>query len=149
MTTFVIDASVAIKWVVEEPGTQQALALLPHRLLAPDLLVAECANILWKKVRRGEISAAEAALAARLLARADVDLMPMRPLLEQATRFAIALDHPAYDCVYLALADVSDCTFVTADAAFARKARAAGMASAVTVLSTIASRVSPSTPDAT
>ena len=48
MSTFVIDASVAIKWVVEEPGTPEALLLRRHRLLAPDLLMAECANILWK-----------------------------------------------------------------------------------------------------
>jgi predicted nucleic acid-binding protein len=51
---FVIDASVAIKWVVRETGTQEALSLRQHRLVAPDLLVAECANILWKKVRRKE-----------------------------------------------------------------------------------------------
>jgi predicted nucleic acid-binding protein len=50
MKELVIDASVAVKWVVEEPGTQEALLLRQHRLLAPDLLVAECANILWKKV---------------------------------------------------------------------------------------------------
>jgi len=46
VTDYVIDASVAIKWVVSEPGTQEALALRQHRLIAPDLLIAECANIL-------------------------------------------------------------------------------------------------------
>ncbi len=51
MTTLVVDASVVIKWVIEETGTQDALALRRHRLLAPDLLIPECANILWKKVR--------------------------------------------------------------------------------------------------
>ena len=58
------------------------LALRRHSLAAPDLLVAECANILWKKVRRNELADEEATLAARLLARADIDLMPMRPFLE-------------------------------------------------------------------
>jgi predicted nucleic acid-binding protein len=52
VTPFVIDASVAIKWLVDEPGTAAALSLRRHRLLAPDLLIAECANVLWKKVRR-------------------------------------------------------------------------------------------------
>ena len=115
MTTGVVDASVAIKWVVDEPGTEQALLLRQHRLVAPDLLIPECANILWKKVRRKELSEAEAMLAARLLQRAEIDLEPMRGLLEPATRLAIALDHPAYDCIYLALAEALSCAMVTAD----------------------------------
>ncbi len=76
-----VDASVAIKWVVEEPGTAVAVAVRRHRLCAPDLLVAECANILWKKVRRRELDEVEALLAARLLERCDVELMPMRRML--------------------------------------------------------------------
>jgi len=115
MTDLVIDASVAIKWVTDEPGTKEALSLLQHRLYAPDLLVAECANILWKKVRRKELTPDEAGLAARLLQRADVELAPMRALLEPATKLAIALDHPAYDCTYLALAESMSCDLVTAD----------------------------------
>jgi predicted nucleic acid-binding protein len=134
VTAYVIDASIAIKWVVEEEGTHQALALLPHDLLAPDLLIAECANILWKKVRRAELTEAEAMLAARLLAQADVELVAMRPLMERATELAISLNHPAYDCVDLALAEVRDCAFVTADAGFARKTLAAGMTAEVVVL---------------
>jgi predicted nucleic acid-binding protein len=127
VTRFVIDASVAIKWVVEEPGTKPALMLLRHSLLAPDLLVAECANILWKKVRRNELSAEEASLATRLLARADIELVAMRPLLERATQIAIKMQHPAYDCIYIALAEVRGCEFVTADTALARKASTAGL----------------------
>lgn len=116
MNTFVIDASIAVKWVVEETGTAEALELRKGaRLIAPDLLVAECANILWKKVRRAELSKDEALLAARLLERANIELLPTRSLLEAAARFAIALGHPAYDCLYLALAAANDCRFVTAD----------------------------------
>ncbi len=85
MTDLVIDTSVAIKWVVQEPETPQALALRRHRLFAPDLLAAECANVLWKKVRRNDLTAKEAELAARLLERADVELAPMRHLLRPAT----------------------------------------------------------------
>ncbi len=123
MKRLVVDASVAIKWVIEEPGTAEALALRRYRLSAPDLLIPECANILWKKVRRQEISTDEASLAARLLEHADVELIPMRRLLEPATRLAIQLDHPAYDCVYLALAQSSGCSFVTADTKFCAKVR--------------------------
>ncbi len=49
MTDLVIDASVAVKWVIDEHGTPEALSLLRHRLFAPDLLVAECAKVLWKR----------------------------------------------------------------------------------------------------
>ena len=122
MNALVIDASIAIKWVVEEEGTPEALALRRRaKLLAPDLLVAECANILWKKVRRDELSRQEALLAARLLQGADIELRPTRPLLEAATDLAIALDHPAYDCLYLALAVECGYPFVTADERFLDK----------------------------
>jgi predicted nucleic acid-binding protein len=122
VNTLVIDASIAIKWVIEEEGTPQALTLRrTARLLAPELLVAECANILWKKARRNELSREEALLAARLLQTAAIELVPTRSLLAAATRIAIELDHPAYDCLYLALAIENDCRFVTADERFLRK----------------------------
>jgi predicted nucleic acid-binding protein len=122
VNTLVVDASIAIKWVVEEHGTAQALALRKTaKLTAPDLLVAECANILWKKVRRGELTAEEANLAAKLLERADIELLPMRGLLHAATRIAIAVAHPAYDCVYLALALATQARYVTADESLIRK----------------------------
>lgn len=122
MNTFVIDASIALKWLVEEVGTPEALALREKaKLIAPDLLVAECANILWKKVQRDELSKGEALLAARLLQRAEIELLPMRSLFEAATRMAIEIDHPAYDCLYVALAVENKCQFVTADERFLRK----------------------------
>ncbi|CAK0765232.1 hypothetical protein CCP3SC1_450011 [Gammaproteobacteria bacterium] len=77
MTPLIVDASIAVKWVVEEVGTNEALILKhTHRLAAPDLIIAECANILWKKVRRGELSPDEASLAARLLQKANIAKPP-------------------------------------------------------------------------
>jgi predicted nucleic acid-binding protein len=117
----VIDASVAIKWIVEEAGSAAALSLLEGpQLLAPDLLMPECANILWKKVVRAELTPDEGALAAELLQHADVELVPTRGLVPEALRLAVALNHPAYDCTYLALAIARDCPFVTADLRLAR-----------------------------
>lgn len=112
----VIDASIAVKWLIEEEGTPLALALRCRiKPIAPDLLTAECANILWKKVRRGELAQEEALLAARLLQAMEIELAPTRSLLEAATRIAIELDHPAYDCLYLAVTVDRNCRFVTAD----------------------------------
>jgi len=137
VTTLVVDASVAIKWVVQEQGTAEALLLRRHNLSAPELLIPECANILWKKVRRRELTEQEARLAARLLERADIDLAPTRRLLEPATMLAIALDHPAYDCVYLALAATLACDFVTADERLSRKTLPRGYSSRVLHLSDV------------
>jgi predicted nucleic acid-binding protein len=127
VSKIVVDANVAIKWVVEEEGTPAALMLLKRAgLAAPDLLTAECANILWKKVLRSELTKPDALLAARVLERADIELLPTRSLLEPALRIAIELDHPAYDCVYLALAAANGWKFVTADDRFVRKLRERG-----------------------
>jgi predicted nucleic acid-binding protein len=108
--------------VVEEESTAEALALRQKaKLIAPELLVAECANILWKKVQRRELSKEEALFAARLLQGAEIELLPTRFLFEVATRMSIEIDHPAYDCLYLALAVEKGCRFVTADERFLRK----------------------------
>jgi predicted nucleic acid-binding protein len=82
------------------------------REIAPELLVAECANILWKKVQRDELTNNEAFLAAQLL---EAEFLPTRSLLEAITRTAIELSHPAFDCL---------CRFVTADDHFLRKLNA-------------------------
>jgi predicted nucleic acid-binding protein len=108
--------------VVEEESTAEALALRQKaKLIAPELLVAECANILWKKVQRRELSKEEALFAARLLQGAEIELLPTRFLFEAATRMSIEIDHQAYDCLYLALAVEKGCRFVTADERFLRK----------------------------
>jgi predicted nucleic acid-binding protein len=138
MTRLVIDASIAIKWVVEEEGTEAALALRNKaELIAPDLIIAECANILWKKVQRYELSESEALIAARLLQSGNVEILATRSLLEMATRLAIELGHPAYDCIYLALAIQGDCRFVTADKSFVRKISSAPLADRVVALADI------------
>lgn len=108
--------------MIEEEGTEDAQLLRRKAtLIASDLLAAECSNILWKKVRRGELAKNEALIAARLLQSADLELLPTRPLLESATRLAVDLDHPACDCVYLALAFAKGCNLVTADERLLRK----------------------------
>jgi predicted nucleic acid-binding protein len=71
--------------------------------------------------RRQELLKQEALIAARPLQGAEIELRPMRFLFEAATRMSIKIDHPAYDCLYLALAVEAECSFVTADERFLRK----------------------------
>jgi predicted nucleic acid-binding protein len=121
VSNYVVDASVVVKWVIDEAGTSQALKLRRHVVSAPDLLVAECANIVWKKLHRSELTPAEASLAIGLLVRADIELIPMRSLARRAVDLSILLDHSAYDCMYLALAETAKRPFVTADVRLLRK----------------------------
>jgi predicted nucleic acid-binding protein len=119
----VIDASVAIKWVINELQSEAAVRLLDRGLLAPDLLCVEYANILWKKVTRGELAPDEADAAAQSLEGAEIEFVASRPYLAAATRIAVELDHPAYDCLYLAVAEDADVPMVSADHRLIRKVR--------------------------
>jgi len=65
----------------------------------------------------------EALFAARLLQGAEIELLPTRSLFESAARLSIEINHPACDCLYLALAVEKKCQFVTADERFLRKLR--------------------------
>lgn len=114
--TLIIDASVAVKWVIAEDGGEDAVRLRSTFIsIAPELLLPECANILWKKVQRKELEPNEATLAIALIERSGISFQSMQGLSETATRLAIELGHPAYDCIYLALALRQKLRFVTAD----------------------------------
>lgn len=115
MTKVVVDASVAAKWLAPEPGSEAAQALLDEELVAPDLLYAEVANILWKKATRGEMTADAAGLAARWLLQVPMRIHDGASLFAQSVALAQRLGHPAYDCFYLAAAVRADCRLVTAD----------------------------------
>jgi predicted nucleic acid-binding protein len=111
----VVDASVAVKWVVAEPDSGRARSLARARLEAPDLLHIECANILWKKARLGDLTRREAAACLDVLLRAPVTLAGSRELLDLALDLSLEWRHPVYDCVYAALAIRREIPLVTAD----------------------------------
>jgi len=119
----IVDASVALKWVIDEEGSEAASALAGESLSSPSLMLAECANALWAKALRREITDAEVLERLALLRAAPVLLVPLEELLEDATRLALALGHPVYDCLYLALAVRERTRLVTADRQFARVVR--------------------------
>ena len=112
--THVVDTSVILKWVVHEDDSALARAWAGTALTAPDLIEAELANALWKKVRRGEIDPRQA-LRAFLEAPEALVIVPALPLLEQALPMAFGLNHPVCDCVFLALADRLQLRLLTAD----------------------------------
>lgn len=116
MTSLVVDARVALSWFLPETLTRAALPWRhAGRLLAPDFLLIEGANVFWKSVQRGILTEAEAARQMALFQTVPIELAPAQVLLADAYRLAITYGRSLYDCLYLALASQQDCPLVTGD----------------------------------
>jgi predicted nucleic acid-binding protein len=126
VASVLVDASVAVAWFVPEAGSDAALALLrsPRRLIAPDFLLVETANALWKRHRRRELHAADADHAMATLFVLGIQWLPARDVVVQAGRLAREIGHPVYDCLYLALARAHDAPLATLDRRVVLAARA-------------------------
>ena len=117
---FVVDASVAVKWYVEEDLSDDAAKLLAEgfELNVPELIYPEFGNILWKKVRRGEASPAESRNIVDRFRGLNLRRHPHTFLLKSAFIGAEVTGQTVYDWTYLSLAVFLDCEFVTADRRF-------------------------------
>ena len=124
MNRYVIDASVAVKWLLPpagEPLADEAFRLLRLyaegglRFTVPDLFWAESANILWKAARQGRWSRAAAVEALATLMAVNLVTVPTLDLLEEAYDIAATFDGTIYDSLYVALAVRSGAQLVTAD----------------------------------
>lgn len=128
---FVVDASVAVKWILPEEGQEQAMRLQEMYqdeeldLVAPHLLISEVGNVLWKRVRRGELTSQSAHRCFEQLL-CDCPILLDSPAV-QTTSLHLALAHnrTVYDCLYLAWALEERCDLITADEKFFRSVRAA------------------------
>lgn len=124
----VLDASVAAKAYLEEPGSDEAIALLtgPEKLLAPELIRVEVAAALLRRARKGEMAADDARRRCEhWLERLRQGLFRLTPdldLLDDAIGFAAELKHPLQDCLYLAAARRFDAPLITADRGFRDRA---------------------------
>ena len=135
MTRLVVDASVAIKWVLKEDDSTSARRIVDQaELLAPDLLWAELGNVLWRRQRVGELSPADARDMLLTLRAFPVRTYALFPLLPLALEIAVIIGHSVYDCIYLALADREDCRVVTADRRLQNAVTSGPMAQSVTGL---------------
>lgn len=135
MTAIVVDASVMVALYVDEPlSTSARAALLRSReagddLHAPDLLLVECANALWKRVGRGELDRDSAMAAINALSiLEDLDRHPLdEQLVPPALSLAMAHSLTAYDAVYAALAVQLGGTVISGDNRFVERASRAGL----------------------
>ena len=127
--TVVVDASVALKWVLQEEGTEEALRLwdrwqeTSELVSAPHIFRPEVTNGLYQGVRRGYFGTSETTDALDLLMSAvameEPDGLYGRAI-SLASQFQLG---STYDALYLALAETRECEFWTADRRFVRSLR--------------------------
>ena len=125
----VVDASIAFLWFANEPDPWGASDLLEAQspLLAPDLMAVEATNAWWKKRRRREMDLADVEQAVTNLLALEIAWTPSAALLRTAARLAVEIDHPVYDCMYLALAGSHAAPLATADDRLRRGAERLGI----------------------
>jgi predicted nucleic acid-binding protein len=140
--TMVVDASVALKWYLDEDDSEQALALLvsDERLIAPDLIVAELCNGAWRLIRRGELREEQLGIIARRAPDAFAALRSSAELAARAAAIALELDHPVYDCFYLALGEAENAPLVSADRRLIARTRETAFAPRCILLAEFARR---------
>ena len=124
----VVDASVAIKLFVAEADSPKADSLFAHlgadpnaRFYAPSLLYAECANILWKYVRRFGYDRKEAEHSLSRLMALTIDVVEIKEIIAEAHKLAVLRDISVYDACYIATAARLEVPLITADERLAQK----------------------------
>ncbi len=121
--TVVVDASAVVRWLIAADGADEAAAIYSTHevVVAPDLIIPEIANAFWKYVTfdGGSIEKANAAIAES--ASLFNEIIPSVELKDRAFSIAMELQHPIYDCFYLALAEQRNCQLVTADRRLVRR----------------------------
>ena len=133
-SSIVVDASVAVKWLVFEEGSERANALLKTwlkrrtKILAPDFLLIEAHNVLWKKVQRGQIGRDIPIFGSSPTLGLACDWISSITLLPRAAALALRCEVTIYDAIYAALAERVNCPFYTADAQLKERLRPASIA---------------------
>lgn len=132
----VIDASVMVKLLVDEPLTEAARQAVATRddCIAPDLIHVEIASALAKKVRLFGLPVAEAMAGLESYGEFIAQIVDSQAYFRDAMSLSIAIDHSLFDCLYLALAIDRRCPLLTADVKFADRATAAGLAASIMTL---------------
>jgi predicted nucleic acid-binding protein len=113
----VVDANVAVKWIIKQPLRDRALAVLKRGdiLVAPTLFVSEVTSAVWQYVRAGQIGSEQAREGLSAVLEQMMLLEEDRHLAESALAVAVELGYAPYDCFYLVMAIRRDAQLVTAD----------------------------------
>lgn len=135
----VVDASVVVKWYVPAADSPAAVRIgfSGRRLLAPDLLVPEVGNVLWRYVEQAGLPRVEGEEIVRELVEWEpVRLLRSSLFVRAAMEIAATYHRTVYDSLYLAVAVYEDTAMVTADRRLANSLAATPLARHVRLLST-------------
>ena len=124
MTALVLDASVAVKWLIppaNEPLISESLRLLRRytageiNFIVPDVFWAEVGNVLWKGARLRRWPQPVAEDAASVIRKRGFFTVSSLELLPEALQIALVSGRSVYDCLYVALAIQFKTEMITAD----------------------------------
>lgn len=111
----VVDASVLVKAIVMEEGSQTALQITRRAdLYVPAHCFAEVGETLARKIRSGQVRADQVERIMPTLVD-TFEQVPLGRLLIRAMNISLATGASVYDCLYVALAAAENCRLVTAD----------------------------------
>ena len=119
--TYTIDTNALLKQVLDEDYSdvvQEIVSLYRAsmiRLVAPDYILVECANVLWQRVQRGSLHIDDLMPAFHELQSLDIRLVPQSELLEEALLFAASAGIAVYDALFCVLARREAAPLITAD----------------------------------
>jgi predicted nucleic acid-binding protein len=130
----VVDTSVVIRLFIPDGPVPKGVEVLlqgvesgDHVAIAPELMLAEAANVLHKKQLRGEISGPEASELAHLIAGLPIRHFRHHPLIEGALELAVGQALTVYDALFLELARQKGARLYSADEKLLQAALHLGM----------------------
>jgi predicted nucleic acid-binding protein len=127
----VVDASVAVKWLIAEPNDKHALAILGgfEPLVAPDLILLEVASAISRRTRDQRLAEHVATELygkwKRILDEDELSIRSLADVIDRAFRISTSIAHPVADCVYIACAEAFGASLLTADVALFDRGRKA------------------------
>jgi predicted nucleic acid-binding protein len=130
---YVIDASVATKWLLPEVDSPTALAVLDGAqtdrlsLVAPSLIGLEFGHVLGKELRRGRCDSPTADRLWSAFRALPISLVSARRLQDRAFLLSVTQRITIYDSLYLAVAEAEDAPLITADAGLIAAVAASGL----------------------
>ena len=131
--TLVVDASVALKWYLDDAHSDLARVILTSEepLVAPEIIVSEVGNAAWLRLNKAELTVEQAKALLAELPGVFLALVPAADLVIRALEIATELKHPVYDALYLATSERWDAPLVTADVRLLAKCAASPWANRV------------------
>jgi predicted nucleic acid-binding protein len=113
----IFDACIVIKWFFDEEMSSEArlLGRSTDKTIAPSLILPEVSNAVWKRLSKSIVSTQEAQEICDTLPELFRELVRIEELQKRASEIMVALVHPIYDCIYLALAEREKLPLISVD----------------------------------